>query len=86
MQNVNQKTLKGRFDSPGQGEFPGEVTFRKMAWGHLFQSRLLCRAYILRILAARVEVTARRRVSRVGNLTSEQDTFRPWAWVWAWDG
>ena len=84
--NRKSKTLKGTSDSPGQSQFPGEVALGVMARGDFFQRRFHLSANLLGILAARVEVTARRRIGRVGNFASEEDTFLPWPRVWARDG
>src|SRR6185295_8682867 len=80
------KTLKGRFDSPNQGEFPGKVTFHIMSWGNFFQGRLHLGANLFGIHTARMEVATRGWVGRVGNLAREQDALFPWKRIRAWDG
>src|SRR6266545_5400740 len=83
LQNAERapKTLKGSFDSPNQGELPGTVAFHVMARSNFFEQGFLCGANVLGIHTARMEITTRRWVSRIGNLASEQDTFRPVAWA-----
>jgi len=65
------ETLKGGFDGPNQGEFPGEVALRIMRRTYLFQGRFHLGADILCILAARMKVTTGRRVGRVGNFAGK---------------
>ena len=57
----------------GQGQFFGKVAGNIMIVAQVTQGRLFDFAAFLSVAAARVEVTARGRVGRVGDLTLQAD-------------
>src|SRR5690349_2007757 len=71
------KKLIGRYNGPNQGESPGAVAFYKMSRSDFFEGWLCCRANLLGILAARVEVTAGWWIGGIGNFTSKEDALLP---------